>query len=51
MKILNLLKECFTDCFSETRSRKHSDHDDFMKLMQWGSYSEVASDYKKKSLV
>ena len=46
MKILNLVAECFSDFFA---GAKHSnkDHKNFMKLMQWGSYSEVTNDLNK----
>ncbi len=46
--ILFIVKECFRDCF-KSRKTPMSDHENFMKLMQWGSYSDVTRDLNKHS--
>jgi len=41
MKLLSILKDLFTAPRVKTSSK--SDHEDFMKLMQWGCYSDMNS--------
>ena len=46
MKICNFIKEVFFDFFGSKKTSR-SDHENYMKLMQWGSYSDVANDLNK----
>lgn len=45
MKLLKLIKELFTA--PQTKNKTNSEHEDFMKLMQWGCYNDVRENFHK----
>jgi len=46
MNICKFIKEVYIDFFGNNRTSK-TDHENYMKLMQWGSYSDVTNDLNK----